>query len=155
LKVSLAGVGLEYVDGSLRFDEHTTRVVEIFVQGARLQDTQLSILLGVEAQIPDGYLSKPIGPTEFFGILAGVLEKGRNFATDLKMTGEDGKLERRDNATAIMTRTSSEPKTQELEIREAPLSPTDHDRNHPGSPTSKRPSPFLTPSSPPAKIQKT
>jgi len=166
LKASLAGVGLEYVDGSLRFDEPTTRVVENFVQGARLQETQLSILLGVEAQVkllPDERLSKSVGPTEFFGVLAGVLEKGRSFATDLekaKMAGEDGKLERKDVSTqdianAIMTRTTSEPKTQELEIREVPLSPTDHDRNHPGSPTSKRPSPFPTPSSPPAKIQKT
>jgi len=115
LKASLAGVGLEYVDGSLRFDEPTTRVVENFVQGVRLQDTQLSILLGVDAQVkvlPDERLSKSVGPTEFFGILADVLEKGRSFATDLEkatMAGEDGKLERKDvsiqdTADATMTR---------------------------------------------------
>jgi hypothetical protein len=101
LKASLAAVGLEYVDGLLRFDEPMTRVVEDFVQGARLQDTQLSALLGVEAQVKppsDECISKPVGPTEFLGVLFAVLEKGRRFATDMEMAemaDEDGRLERK------------------------------------------------------------
>lgn len=98
LKASLAGVGLEYLDGSLRFDEPTARVVEDFVQGARVQDTQVAILLGSEAPvrlIQEEHLSKPVGPTEFFGVLAGVLEKGRRFAAELEKrtkAGENGGL---------------------------------------------------------------
>ena len=88
LKASLADIGMEYVDGSLRFDEPTTRVVENFVQGARFQDTQVAILLGSEVQerlIPEEHLAKPVGPTEFFGVLAGVLEKGQSIAAELEM----------------------------------------------------------------------
>ena len=87
LKASLAGVGLEYVDRSLRFDEPTARVVENFVRGARLQDTQLAVLLDSDAQVrlmSEEHLLEPVGPTEFFGVLAGVLEKGRRFATELE-----------------------------------------------------------------------
>jgi hypothetical protein len=87
LKSSLAGVGLEYLDGSLRFDEPTARVVADFVQGARVQDTQLAVLFESEAQvrlIQEESLSEPVGPTEFFDVLAGVLEKGRRFATELE-----------------------------------------------------------------------
>ena len=87
LKSSLAGVGLEYLDGSLRFGEPTARVVADFVQGARLQDTQLAVLFESEAQvrlIEEESLSEPVEPAEFFGVLAGVLERGRRFATELE-----------------------------------------------------------------------
>ena len=99
LKASLANVGLEYLDGSLRFDKPTAHVVEDFVQGARTQNTQVAVLLGSEVPvqlIPDGHLSKPVGPTEFFGVLAGVLEKGRNVAAELERrtkAKENGGLE--------------------------------------------------------------
>ena len=106
LKSSLAGVGLEYLDGSLRFDEPTTRVVEDFVRGARMQDAQLAVLFESEAQvrlIPEEYISEPVGPTEFFGILAGMLEKGQRFATELEKRTKAREVSIKD-ADAVTTR---------------------------------------------------
>jgi len=103
LKSSLAGVGLEYLNGSLRFDEPTTRVVEDFVRGARMQDAQLAVLFESEAQVPEEYISEPVGPTEFFGILAGVLEKGQRFATELEKRTKAREVSIKD-ADAVTTR---------------------------------------------------
>ncbi|KIM46918.1 hypothetical protein M413DRAFT_265541 [Hebeloma cylindrosporum] len=161
LKASLSGVGLEYVDGSLRFDEPTARVVEEFVHGARLQDAQLAGLLGSEVQvrlIPEEHLSEPVGPTEFFGVLAGVLEKGRRFATEFEkrktvVTG-NGELESKvasikDTTNTVTTQPpAAKPQTQDPEITRLPQSPIESPRSN------KRPSPFSTPCSP-AKVQKT
>ncbi|KAF8962649.1 hypothetical protein BDZ97DRAFT_1759247 [Flammula alnicola] len=86
LKASLAGAGLEYVDGVLRFNDDTARVVEDFVTGARVQDEQLTSLLGSNPSptSEDALLFNPVGPAEFFRVLAAVLEKGRRFAEDIR-----------------------------------------------------------------------
>ena len=183
LKASLADIGIEYVDGSFRFDEPTTRVVEDFVQGARFHDTQVAILLGSEVQerlIPEEQLSKPVGPTEFFGVLAGVLEKGQSIAAELEMrtkARESKVLSIKDAVNGVptkcmfptyqtassMTNYPAAPETQakDLEIPQSPIeaSPswcTDSCCTFISNPAagSKRPSPFEDSASP-AKIQKT
>ncbi|KAF8905229.1 hypothetical protein CPB84DRAFT_1771953 [Gymnopilus junonius] len=101
------GVGIGIGHGTLEFTDRTKRIVNDFMRGARMQQKALtSSRLGSNVpslEFEDERLSKPVGPTEFFDVLSGVMERGRKFAGELE------KQRRRERALAqIQTRALAE-----------------------------------------------
>ncbi|KAF9480597.1 hypothetical protein BDN70DRAFT_992593 [Pholiota conissans] len=123
-------VGLEYVPrtGELLFSPPVARIVDDFVQGARMQEEQMQSAPEMDFELDEGLFGN-VGPAEFFGVLGRVLQKGRAF-------GE-----------AIDRQQQQQQQQQQMGTPEARTSPSEFGKTN----GTKRPSPFNGLDSPSAK----
>ncbi|CAA7271796.1 unnamed protein product [Cyclocybe aegerita] len=171
IKAALRDSGMEFTGAGLRFTGDTARVVEDFVQGARLQDKALA-LLGSDAKplLQDDGSTVAVEAAEFFRILAGVLEKRWQFPEDATRNGAVpgppttclGVKEAAERTERLVSEIIS---TIDIPPRACPPSPiTSKTSASTGPPIStsppmwrvvKRPAPTSLPQPPPPKHQRT